>query len=80
MKAFNLTFLKHELDAMLSTLNHIQSFPEAKSDEAYKDDLLRESAQFGETLKGLLESVSKAESAQWSNLGGHSAAKGRRPR
>lgn len=81
VKAFNLTYMKHELDAMLNTLTYINSLRELKSDVVnYQAELSKGSEHFEETLRSLLESVKKAESAQWSNLESNAAAKGRRPR
>lgn len=80
VKAFNLTFLKYELLSMQETIAHIKSLKEAKTEESYDEHLATETDRFEEKLQSLLESVSKAESAQWSNLESHAAAKGRRPR
>lgn len=80
VKAFNLTFLKHELLDMKVAVSSIKSLKEGKTDEKYEENLAKETDRFEEKLQSLLESVSKAESAQWSNLESNKAAKGRRPR
>jgi hypothetical protein len=80
VKAFNLTFLKHELLDMKEALSSIKSLKAVEADEKSEDNLAKEASRFEERLQSLLESVSKAESAQWSNLESNKAAKGRRPR
>jgi hypothetical protein len=81
VKAFNLTYMKHELGAMLNTLIYIDSLQELRFEGVdYLAELSKESKHFEETLRGLLDSVNRAESVQWSYLESNAAAKGRRPR
>lgn len=78
--AYNLTFLKHELEAMKQAVHTLQVLNAGEADEKSEENFAKETDRFRERLQGLLESVSQAESAQWANLESNRAVKGRRPR